>query len=66
MSKNNNVNPNFYQTAGREHTDGPDQGEIHESNKHRMSQSKKDEQQNFIPGAAPVGQSGGATKSKKK
>ncbi|HEY0139548.1 MAG TPA: hypothetical protein VGF48_01560 [Thermoanaerobaculia bacterium] len=66
MSKNNNVNPGFYQTAGREHTDGPDQGEIHENNKQRLAQSKKDEGENFIPGAAPVGQSGQSQKAKKK
>lgn len=60
MSKNNNVNPNHYKTAGREHTDGSDAGENFEEQKQRFSQTEKDAKQgdrNFIPGAAPVGQS---------
>jgi hypothetical protein len=67
MSKNNNVNPNFYQTAGREHTDGPDNGDDREQQKQQFSQTTKDTKQgdrNFIPGADPVGMS--STSKKKK
>lgn len=58
MSKNNNVNPDFYKTAGREHTDGPDNGDDRVEQKERFSQTTKETKQgdrNFIPGADPVG-----------
>ena len=60
MSKNNNVNPNYYQDAGREHTSGPDNGDDREAHKQRFAQTEKKTQEegdrNFIPGADPVGQ----------
>lgn len=28
MSKKNNVNPNFYKDGGRDHTEGPDKGDV--------------------------------------
>ncbi|HEX9986093.1 MAG TPA: hypothetical protein VGF69_22720 [Thermoanaerobaculia bacterium] len=40
MSKHNNVNPNFYQTAGRERTDGPDNGDIREDQKQQMNEGQ--------------------------
>lgn len=64
MSKNNNVNPNFYKTAGREHTDGPDDGVVREDHKQRMSQTNKKLEENFIPGEAPVGVSSEPKKNK--
>ena len=68
MSKQNNVNPGQYQTAGREHTTGPDGGDIHEEQKQNLTQAKsklqgQPGQSNFIPGEKPVGESG--EKSKK-
>lgn len=42
MSKHNNVNPDFYKTGGREHTDGADKGEYIEDDKQRLTQSQKD------------------------
>ena len=61
MSKQNNVNPNFYKDGGREHTEGADKGDsmdpqrISENKKHLKSQGKEG-QPNFIPGQAPVGE----------
>ena len=46
MSKNNNVNPNFYKTGGREHTDGSDKGDTKIEQKQKVvknKDSKKDE-----------------------
>jgi hypothetical protein len=60
MSKHNNVNPSQYQNAGREPTNGPDAGENFEEQKQRFTQTEKNPKQgdrNFIPGAAPVGES---------
>ena len=61
MSKRNNVNPGQYQTAGREHTTGPDSGEVHEEQKQDFAQTNaklqgQPGQPNFIPGEAPVGE----------
>ncbi|HET7435852.1 MAG TPA: hypothetical protein VFN10_14185 [Thermoanaerobaculia bacterium] len=56
MSKRNNVNPNFYQTAGREHTDGPDRAVVHEEQDSALAETEKKTKRNFIPGAAPVGE----------
>lgn len=47
MSKHNNQNQNFYQTAGRERTEGPDNGEFREDDKQQMA-----EQQTKISGKA--------------
>ncbi|HEX7153477.1 MAG TPA: hypothetical protein VF618_18465 [Thermoanaerobaculia bacterium] len=40
MSKQNNQNRNSYQTAGREPTNGPDNGENREAEKHQMGQAQ--------------------------
>jgi len=60
MSKNNNVNPNFYNDGGREHTEGPDKGDSRYEPKGEVSQSRKGTSKegdpNFIPGEAPVGE----------
>ena len=66
MSKQNNVNPSQYQTAGREHTNGPDNGTPHEMEKQEFAEANsrrgknkmqgKEGQPNFIPGEAPVGE----------
>ncbi len=37
MSKQNNVNPNFYKTAGREHTEGPDDPKPSKVEKQKMA-----------------------------
>lgn len=70
MSKHNNVNPNFYNDGGREHTEGPDKGDSQYEPKDRMSQSRQANEgqpgsPNFIPGEAAIGESG-KTKSQKK
>jgi hypothetical protein len=69
MSKHNNVNPNFYNIGGREHTEGADKGTTHSDQKAQLANSKKSATEqgdaNFIPGEAPVGQPG-RTRSKKK
>lgn len=67
MSKQNNVNPGNYKTAGREHTDGSDKGVPRSGQKANMDESAnelkgEEGQPNFIPGAAPVGQKGQKTK----
>jgi hypothetical protein len=63
MSKQNNVNPNFYKDGGREHTEGPDKGDTKGDAKQNLGQNHanqkqqgKEGQPNFIPGEAPVGQ----------
>ena len=63
MSKQNNVNPGNYKTAGREHTEGSDKGVPYSEQKAKMDESAselkgEEGQPNFIPGAAPVGQKG--------
>jgi hypothetical protein len=64
MSKNINVNPNFYKDGGREHTEGADKAKPHDDAKQQLAQSKKKQMQgkegqpNFIPGEAPVGEPG--------
>lgn len=64
MSKNINVNPNFYKDGGREHTEGSDKAKPHDEAKRELAQSKTDQMQgkegqpNFIPGEAPVGEPG--------
>jgi len=40
MSKQNNVNPNFYKDGGREHTEGPDKGDTRDEQ--RIAQAKHD------------------------
>lgn len=56
MSKNINVNPNYYKTGGREHAEGDGEGIPYEQEKQQLAKGKKNEKRNFIPGAAPVGQ----------
>jgi len=67
MSKDNNVNPNFYKDGGREHTEGPDKAEVRQDDKEAMARQKsrgsekrqgKEGQPNFIPGEPRVGESG--------
>jgi hypothetical protein len=64
MSKQNNVNPNFYKDGGREHTEGADKGDSAYEPKGELAQSEKNAklqgkegQPNFIPGEPPVGES---------
>lgn len=59
MSKHNNVNPNFYNIGGREHTEGADKGDTHADQKALLANSKKHE-------AANAPQVPGARQSKKK
>jgi hypothetical protein len=56
MSKNNNANWNHYKTAGRERQSEQD---LHQTDL-RVPQEKRrrNASDNFIPGAAPVGESG--------
>jgi hypothetical protein len=61
MSKQNNVNPNFYKDGGREHTEGADKGDSMDpqqisSAKQQLKSQGKEGQPNFIPGEAPVGE----------
>ena len=63
MSKNINVNPNYYKDGGREHTEGADKGDSRLEDKGAMNKSEqrsqgKEGQSNFIPGEAPVGEPG--------
>jgi len=64
MSKNINVNPNYYKDGGREHTEGADKADARLEDKGAMSKSPerepqgKEGQRNFIPGEAPVGKAG--------
>ena len=53
MSKNNNVNPNFYNIGGREHTEGADKGDTHSDLKVRLANSRKETAPNApeVPGA---------------
>jgi hypothetical protein len=37
MSKNINVNPNFYKVGGREHTEGGDKGVNYERQQHELT-----------------------------
>jgi hypothetical protein len=60
MSKNNNVNPNFYKVGGREHAEGHGEAIVHDDQKQNLAKSKKAQgkngSENFIPGEAPVGE----------
>jgi hypothetical protein len=64
MSKNNNVNPNFYKIGGRDHAEGhgevitheQDKQELATGNKKNSKAGGKEGQANFIPGEAPVGE----------
>lgn len=58
MSKHNNVNPNFYKTGGREHTEGADKGDSQYEPKDQVAKSKKKE----LPGAKEEGAKGGDRK----
>ena len=62
MSKQINVNPNFYKDGGREHTEGADKGDSDLEDKGAMRNQRKTQgkqgQPNFIPGEAPVGEPG--------
>jgi hypothetical protein len=62
MSKQINVNPNFYKDGGREHTEGADKGDSDLEDKGAMSKSHQTQghqgQPNFIPGEKPVGEPG--------
>ena len=60
MSKQNNVNPNFYYEGDRNHQG---EGIVHEEHKSKMGEEKRKQksqgsegQPNFIPGEAPVGE----------
>lgn len=61
MSKNINVNPNFYKVGGREHAEGHGEAIPHEEQKEQLSKNRsrrmqgKEGDRNLIPGAAPVG-----------
>lgn len=67
MSQKSNVNKDAYEQAGR---DRPGDDILHEANKQQVTQTAQSsagarESENFIPGAAPVGeQSGKASTSK--
>jgi len=52
MSKHNNVNPNFYNIGGREHTEGADKGDVRDDAKAQLANSKKDTAPNApeVPG----------------
>jgi hypothetical protein len=41
MSKNNNVNPNFYKVGGREHTEGADKGDTRADQKQKLAKNKE-------------------------
>jgi hypothetical protein len=57
MSKQNNVNPNFYNEGDRNHQG---EGIVQEDHKRNLKQTEKDQgkegSRNFIPGEAPVGE----------
>ena len=57
MSKQNDVNPNFYYDGDRNHQG---EGIVQEEHKQNLNKSKKKEGEegapNFIPGEAPVGE----------
>jgi hypothetical protein len=57
MSKQNNVNPNFYNEGDRNHQG---EGIVHEEHKQDLKKHEKRQGQegspNFIPGEAPVGE----------
>jgi hypothetical protein len=59
MSKKNNVNPDHYKVAGREHMDERlnQQRDSQMLAKSKQTRSKPGSR-NFIPGAAPVGEQG--------
>ena len=59
MGKKNNVNPDHYKTAGRERQGDDIVQEIHKQ-EHTQAESARQNAgtANFIPGAAPVGESG--------
>ena len=65
MTKHINVNPNFYKVGGREHAEGHGEAIPHEEQKEQLAKSGKRSRKmqgkpgdrNFIPGAAPVGES---------
>lgn len=56
MSKSNNVNPDYYKTAGRERQSEQD---MHTETPHRDTERRPGQTgtRNFIPGGAPVGES---------
>jgi hypothetical protein len=62
MSKQINVNPNFYKDGGREHTEGADKADAPFEDKGAMSKARdtqgKEGHPNFIPGETPVGEPG--------
>jgi hypothetical protein len=59
MSKNINVNPNFYKVGGREHTEGADKGDTHYEPKGDVSNTKKSALEEVVNNTV-------RTKSKKK
>ena len=67
MSSKNNVNPDHYKTAGRdrpnEHLEPEHTGHDIESENKRAGKGKR---KNFIPGAAPVGESAKADEDDEK
>ena len=54
MSRKNNVNPDHYKTAGR---DRPNEVVLPEIEKKELTTKGTPARKNFIPGAAPVGES---------
>lgn len=62
MSKQNDVNPNFYYEGDRNHQG---EGIVHEEHKSKLNEKRKDGSQakegqpNFIPGEAPAGEKSG-------
>ncbi|HEX8153298.1 MAG TPA: hypothetical protein VF698_09245 [Thermoanaerobaculia bacterium] len=70
MSKHNNVNPGQYKIGGREHTEGADKGDVRlgradeQKSDFSLAEKQAKEDPNFIPGEAPVGQPGKASKKK--
>ena len=59
MSKQNNVNPNFYKTGGREHTEGSDKGDSHLEPKGSVPKANKHKD---LPGANDDSGKGGDRK----
>jgi hypothetical protein len=66
LSKRNNMNPDHYQDRGRDFTDT---GVDYNAEKQQFGNTRPRRGKpaaNFIPGAAPVGESGSETKKKEK
>ncbi len=57
MGKKNNVNPNHYKTRGRERQGDDIVQEVHKQEYAQAQAATGEGAPNFIPGAAPVGES---------